>query len=179
MKHILILLLTIVSCTSPSQTYKEGDVVFIESQSSQSPYIKLVQGSKWTHCGIVVQTSNGLQVLEASNVVKLTPIDRFISKSKSGYTVVRLKNEIKPIRYSQYLGLPYDLEFKSDNNKFYCSELVYQIYKDQGITCCHMKKVSDYWLTRIPKIQTIMKKRNIEMDQYVISPKDLYNSFLW
>ena len=179
MKHILIILLTIVSCTSPSKTFSEGDVIFIESQSSQSPYIKLVQGSKWTHCGIIVNTSSGLQVLEASNVVKLTPIDKFISKSKSGYTVVSPKDKLDPIKYTQYLGIPYDLEFKPNNNKFYCSELVYQIYKDQGITCCSMRKVSDYWLTKIPKIQSIMKRRNIQMDHEVISPKDLYNSFLW
>lgn len=179
MKHILILLLTIVSCTSSSQNYREGDVIFIESQSSQSPYIKLVQGSKWTHCGILVNTPSGLQVLEASNVVKLTPIDKFISKSKSGYRILYSKDDLQPIEYQKYLGIPYDLEFKSNNGKFYCSELVYQIYKDQGIIKCPMKKVSEYWLTRIPKVKTIMKKRNIEMDQEVVSPKDIYNAFLW
>lgn len=165
--------------TSSSETYQEGDVIFIESQSSQSKYIKRVQGSKWTHCGIVVETEDGLQVLEASNVVKLTPIDKFIAKSKSGHRTLRLKGELQPIEYTQYLGLPYDLEFKENNGKFYCSELVYQLFKDQGIICCHMRKVSDFPLTKHSEIQKIMKQRNIEMDQYVVSPKDLYDIFLW
>ena len=38
---------------------QEGDVVFIESQSSQSPYIKVGTMSKWTHCGVVVTTPEG------------------------------------------------------------------------------------------------------------------------
>lgn len=56
---------------------QEGDIVFIESQSSQSPFIKIGTMSKWTHCGVV--------------------------------------------------GMPYDLQFKFDNGKMYCSELVWLI----------------------------------------------------
>ena len=48
---------------------QDGDVVFIESQSSQSPYIKVGTMSKWTHCGVVVNTPQGLKVLEASKTV--------------------------------------------------------------------------------------------------------------
>ena len=48
--------------------FQEGDVVFIESKSNQSPYIKVATMSKWTHCGLIVKTSKGLQVVEASNV---------------------------------------------------------------------------------------------------------------
>lgn len=176
---IVLTLIAANSCSASPSKFSEGDVIFIESQSSQSPYIKLVQGSKWTHCGIIVNTSNGLQVLEASKTVRLTPINTFISRSKSGFKVVSPKSPLKPIKYQKYLDIPYDLEFKFNNGKFYCSELVYQIYKDQGITLTYPKKVSDYWFTRVPKIRTIMKKRNIQMNQEVVSPKDIYQSFLW
>ena len=94
----LTLILAISSCDASPSKYSEGDVIFIESQSSQSPYIKLVQGSKWTHCGIIVDTPNGLQVLEASKTVRLTPIDTFISKSKHGsYTVMSPEDKISNI----------------------------------------------------------------------------------
>ena len=42
---------------------QEVDVVFIESQASQSPYIKVGTMSKWTHCGVVVNTPQGMKVL--------------------------------------------------------------------------------------------------------------------
>ena len=184
--NILLALLTVIlvsnSClASPSVEYSEGDVIFIESQSSQSPYIKLVQGSKWTHCGIIVNTPNGLQVLEASKTVRLTPINTFISKSKQGkYTILSPEDRISDIDYQKYLGIPYDLEFKFNNGKFYCSELVYEIYKEHGITLRNPRKVSSYWLTRVPQVKSLMKKRNIQMDQEVISPVDILTAYsLW
>ena len=177
---ILILILGISSCSASPSKFSEGDVIFIESQSSQSPYIKLVQGSKWTHCGIIVKTPNGLQVLEASKTVRLTPIDTFISRSKSGYTVMYPEDHISNINYQKYLGIPYDLEFKFNNGKFYCSELVYEIYKEHGIKLQNPRKVSSYWFTRIPKVKQIMKNRNIQMDQEVISPVDILTAYsLW
>lgn len=178
----LTLILAINSCdaSSPSK-YSEGDVIFIESQSSQSPYIRLVQGSKWTHCGIIVDTPNGLQVLEASKTVRLTPIDTFISKSKHGnYTIMSPEDRISNIDYQKYLGIPYDLEFKFNNGKFYCSELVYEIYKEHGIVLRNPKKVSSYWLTRIPQVKSLMKRRNITMEQEVISPVDILTAYsIW
>lgn len=179
---LLVLLITILSnsCSASPSKFSEGDVIFIESQSSQSPYIRLVQGSKWTHCGIIVKTPNGLQVLEASKTVRLTPIDTFISRSKSGYTVMCPEDHISNINYQKYLGIPYDLEFKFNNGKFYCSELVYEIYKEHGIKLRNPRKVSSYWFTRIPKVKQIMKKRNIQMDQEVISPVDILTAYnLW
>ena len=98
---------------------QEGDVVFIESQSSQSPYIKVGTMSKWTHCGVVVNTPQGLKVLEASKTVRLTPFAKFIGSAKDeNWTVKRPKQKLaRPISYSKYLGMPYDLEFKFENGK--------------------------------------------------------------
>ena len=70
-----------------------GDIVFIESQSSQSPYIKLGTMSKWTHCGVVVDTPDGLKVLEASKTVKLTPFNTFIGRAKDDNWCVRRTNK--------------------------------------------------------------------------------------
>ena len=100
---------------------QEGDVVFIESQSSQSPYIKVGTMSKWTHCGVVVNTPQGLKVLEASKTVRFTPFAKFIGSAKDeNWTVKRPKQKLaRPISYSKYLGMPYDLEFKFENGKMY------------------------------------------------------------
>lgn len=157
---------------------KEGDIVFIESQSSQSPYVKLGTMSKWTHCGIVVDTPEGLKVLEASKTVRLTPYATFIGAAKNeNWCVKRPKKTIKgPISYRKYLGQPYDIEFKFDNGKMYCSELVWLIYKDNGIELCKPRKVSSFIMTRIPKVKKLMLKRNISMSQTVVPPVDIYKA---
>ena len=75
---------------------KVGDIVFIESQSEQSPYIKIGTMSKWTHCGVVVDTPEGLKVLEASKTVRLTPYSKFIGAAKDdNWCVKRPRKTIK------------------------------------------------------------------------------------
>ena len=44
---------------------QDGDIVFHESSSRQSPIIKLAQHSKWTHCGIVFYIGEKAYVYEA------------------------------------------------------------------------------------------------------------------
>lgn len=157
---------------------QEGDVVFIESQSSQSPFIKIGTMSKWTHCGVVVNTPKGLKVLEASKTVKLSSFDSFIGKAKNeNWCVKRPKQKLdKSIKYQKYLGMPYDLEFKFNNGKMYCSELVWLVYKDQGIELCKPRKVSSFLLTRLPRVKNLMKKRNIQMTQEAVAPVDIYRA---
>ena len=114
-------ILMTVSCSNGADvnTLQEGDIVFIESRSAQSPYIKVGTMSKWTHCGVVVNTPEGLKVLEASKTVRLTPFAQFIGAAKNeNWCIRRSKKAIpSPIQYRKYLGQPYDLEFKFDNGK--------------------------------------------------------------
>lgn len=176
----IILALVSVSCSNNIEvdTLQEGDIVFIESQSSQSPYIKIGTMSKWTHCGVVVNTPEGMKVLEASKTVRLTPFAQFIGAAKNeNWCVRRPKQTLSaPIQYQKYLGQPYDLEFKFDNGKMYCSELVWMIYKEQGIELCKPRKVSSYAMTRMPKVKRLMDKRNISMNQMAVAPVDIYKA---
>ena len=175
----ILAVLSVVSCNGKAVTdIQVGDIVFIESQSSQSPYIKLGTMSKWTHCGVVVDTPDGLKVLEASKTVRLTPFNTFIGRAKNGnWCIRRPKQQLKePVSYRKYLDQPYDLEFKFDNSKMYCSELVWLVYKDQGIELCGPRKVSSFIMTCIPKVKNLMQKRNIGMDQDVVAPVDIYNA---
>jgi hypothetical protein len=172
-------MLMLTGCNSVAvEDIQEGDVVFIESQSQQSPYIKVGTMSKWTHCGVIVSTSQGLQVLEASKTVRLTSVDKFIGAAKNdNWCIRRPKQKISaPINYHKYLGQPYDLEFKFDNGKMYCSELVWLIYKEQNIELCNPRKVSSFAMTRLPKVKKLMDKRGISMDQKAVAPVDIYKA---
>ena len=182
MKWRNILWIILIMCTSCNRVdiddLREGDVVFIESKSQQSPYIKAGTMCKWTHCGVVVNTPEGMKVLEASKTVKLTPFNSFIGRAKNeNWCIKRPKQKLtKPINYNKYIGQPYDLEFKFNNGKMYCSELVWLVYKEQGIELCKPRKVSSFIMTRIPKVKKLMNKRNIQMNQEAVAPVDIYKA---
>lgn len=178
--YLLVTLLTLAACGNhiDQSNLQEGDIVFIAGQSSQAPYIKIGTMSRWSHCGIVVNTPDGLKVLEASKTVRLVSVERFIGFAKDGNWCAKRPDQTidRPIRYRKYLGMPYDLQFKFDNGKMYCSELVWLIYKDNGIELCKPRKVSSYMMTRVPKVNKLLKQRGISADQETVAPSDLYRN---
>ena len=172
---------TFTAQTGAVKNVKEGDVIFQTSQSEQSPLIQIGTRSMITHCGIVVMKGGKPYVLETQRTIVLTPFDKFIARGKDGRSwLKRSKKDNIKIKYNSYLGKPYDLAFKFDNGKFYCSELIYDIYKNQlGIELCKPKKVGDYLIIgtdKLPKIEKAMKKRGITKEQYAVAPVDIFNS---
>ena len=171
----------ITAQTDPIEEVKEGDVIFQTSQSQQSPLIQIATRSRISHCGIIVMKNGKPYVLETLKTLVITPLDKFIARGEGGkYWLKRSNKENLKIKYGSYLGKPYDLAFKFDNGKFYCSELIYDIYKNQlGIELCEPKNVSDYLILgtdKLPQIEKAMKKRGITKEQYAVAPVDIFES---
>ena len=172
---------TVTAQTKPVMDIREGDVIFQTSLSQQSPLIQIATRSKITHCGIVVMKNGKPYVLETLKTLVVTPLDKFIARGEDGkYWLKRSNKENIRIKYGSYLGKPYDLAFKFDNDKFYCSELIYDIYKNQlGIELCKPQKVNDYLIlgtSNLPQIKKAMKKRGITQEQYAVAPVDIFES---
>ena len=56
-----------------ADVYKEGDIIFQISRSTQSKAIQAATGSRYSHCGILFKGAKGRwQVLEAENGVEVT-----------------------------------------------------------------------------------------------------------
>ena len=170
------------STTIPSKSeLREGDLIFYRSESRQSTLIAIGTQSNITHCGIIVFRDGKPYVYEAARTVMLTPLKKFVKRGKDGkFWIKRPKFPVnKKIKLSQ-LGQKYDLAFKFDNGKMYCSELVYVVYKEQfGVELCKPKKVEDYLygLDNIyPKLKKEMKRRGIALKQEVVAPVDIFNS---
>ena len=177
----MILVEAVTATSAPIEDVREGDVIFQTSLSQQSPLIKKGTRSTITHCGVVVMKGGKPYVLETQKTLVLTPLNRFIARGKGGkYWHKRLKMDNVKIKYGEYLGIPYDLAFRFDNGKFYCSELIYDIYlKQLGVELCKPKQVKDYLilgLHRLPKLRRAMKERGIDMEQYAVAPVDVFKS---
>ena len=172
---------TLTAETGPVSEVREGDVIFQTSKSQQSPLIQIGTRSKITHCGIIVMRGGKPYVLETLKTLVLTPLEKFIARGEDGkYWIKRSSKENIKIKYAKYLGKPYDLAFKFDNGRFYCSELVYDIYQKQlGIQLAEPRQVKDYLILftdRLPKLKRAMKRRCISKEQYAIAPVDIFNS---
>lgn len=181
MKKIVLLLMMvflicfIVDGHCSRTDFKEGDIIFQTSKSEQSKYISIITQSRLTHCGIIIEKNNGFYVLEASNVIKLTPINEFINKGvNNAYWIKRIIDQPVKIKYRNLLGRKYDSRFKWNNNLYYCSELVYHIYDSQfNIKLGTPKKVKDY--KGIHLFKNYINKRGIDIEELVLSPKDIYD----
>jgi uncharacterized protein YycO len=168
---------------------QDGDIVFHESNSRQSPVIKLVQHSKWTHCGIVFHIVEKAYVYEAVEPVKYTPLEDWIARGKNGvYCAKRLKDTL-PVSTiakmksvgAKYKGKHYDTLFQWSDNKMYCSELVWKIYaQGAGIELCETEKFSDFPISN-PLVKKLIKERygdTFDPKGQVVSPYAIYKSKL-
>ena len=100
------------------------------------------KGRSFSHIGLVYVRNDSAYVVEAvGKDVHLTPLTSFLSRStdSSGKPKVmqgRLKEEhrhlIEPaIAFAlKQLGVPYDDAFIYDNGSYYCSELIYDAFRE-------------------------------------------------
>lgn len=123
-------------------------------------------------------------VLEAVQPVRITPLKEWVKQGDDDtYVAIRLKGAdtiLTPgilkkmvIEGNKFLGRDYDLTFEWSDDKIYCSELVWKIYKRAaGIEVGKLQKLKEFDLSH-PEVKKILKKRygkNIPYEETVISP---------
>jgi hypothetical protein len=123
-----------------------GDLIFLEDcDGGMNSAIKAatsgLEGYNFTHVGIVWQkTPRQYYVIEATHPnVKITPLRTYLHPKKQCQpraVVGRLKAAYQPLIPSalvharQKVGKKYDDAFDISNDQYYCSELIYQIFKE-------------------------------------------------
>ena len=195
-KIFIFLLFVATYSTSCSQSkevaLKDGDIIFQESQSSQCKAIQSATKSRYSHCGIIYIDNGEYYVYEAVQPVTVTPLKDWISRGKnSHYVVKRLKNadtvltgeNIEKMKKAgeKFYGKNYDLTFEWSDDKIYCSELVWKIYKRAlDIEVGKLQKLEEFDLTADIVKQKIKERYgdNIPKDEIVISPVSIFESDL-
>ena len=142
----IVILIVFKNITNHKQfEFKNGDLIFQDLDSSPlCDGIEQVTAGfdnlDFSHIGIVIVINNKNYILEAfTNGVDTIGIDEFLKRSydengKNKIIIGRLKDQYqqlipKAIKEGlELIGKKYDAEFLINNNKFYCSELIYEIF---------------------------------------------------
>lgn len=144
-----VILFTILSSCNNFKL-KEGDLLFQDLDSS--PLCEAIESVtsghnnyNISHIGFVIQVNDELKVLEAiPPEVKLTDLNTFLYRSTDSNNnpkvfVGRIDEKFnyaipKAVDYClSKLDFEYDEFFLMNNNKYYCSELIYESFKNNNI----------------------------------------------
>lgn len=187
-----------VGTTAPSASsslefsdFRTGDVVFQVSMSDQGRAIRLATGSMYTHCGIIAvnEVSGEVFVIEAYKAVQRTPLKTWLKRGKEGRYLVRRhsnSDELFTERNKKWLAMkirewgdrPYDPYFEWTDDRMYCSELVFKLYKELEVELVPLQQLKSYDLTS-DEVKAKMDERygnDVPLEEWVVAPSDLVNT---
>lgn len=168
---------------------REGDILFQTSRSAQSRAIQLATHSRYSHMGILFRDGRRWVVYEAVQPVKRTPLDAWVRRGAGGHVVVkRLRNgerRLPPAVVARMknagvrlLGRPYDLAFEWSDDRIYCSELVWKIYREgAGLELGALQTLRDFDLSH-PAVKAKLRERygsRPPLDEPVIAPQRIFD----
>jgi len=189
---LLVVALLLGSCSVPGGGYapRNGDVIFHTSTSAQSLAIQKVTRSPYSHMGIVYVREGQALVFEAVEPVRSTPLDRWIARGQGGhFTVKRLRDAdsvLTPRALRRMLavgrifeGRHYDPYFEWSDDRIYCSELVWKVYKRAlGVELGRLQRMRELDLTD-PLVRAKVRERwggAPPAEETVISPAAIFGS---
>lgn len=169
--------------------WRDGDLVFQQSQSTQSLAIQRATGSRYSHMGMVMLRDGQPYVLEASATVRYTPLAQWIGQGHDGHYVakrLRMPLDAAQTRHlrreaERLLGRPYDTTFEWSDRRIYCSELVWKAYqRGTGLRIGQLQELRDFRLDD-PAVRAKLRERYGKTPPHaetVISPKAMFDSSL-
>lgn len=189
---IAVLALLLGWSAAAAEQVLDGDIVFQDSGSAQTPAIQFATKSRYSHCGVVLLRKGEPCVFEAVSRVTFTPLQAWIKRGVDGhYVVMRLRDREKLLTPQSlstmqsvalgFAGKPYDTKFLWGDDKLYCSELVWKVYeRGAGVQLTALKHLHEYDLDH-PKVKAKLKERfgaHVPLDESVVAPVDLLRSRL-
>jgi len=164
---------------------QRGDIVV--QALPQSALVTAIEGctqSHYSHCGIIAQKEGKWVVVEAIGPVKETALLTWIRQGRdSRFEAYRLKPayrcSITPfIAFARaYTNLPYDVKYEMDDEKIYCSELIYKAFMQATHEeICSLVRLGD--LNWKPYEQTIryFEKGSPPLDRKIVTPVGIVES---
>lgn len=139
-------LLLTLACKKPNESIQEGDILFQNLDCGDlcnaiEAVTQGINGKSFSHCSLVIKDNDSLKVVEAiGGKVQINTLYNFFKRSNDtnlikNITVARVKTQYKNLINTannfakQQIDKPYDDEFIMNNGKWYCSELLYEAFK--------------------------------------------------
>ncbi len=165
-------------------TFQDGDIIFQSLSGDLPQHISGITQSPINHCGIVVVEKGNIFVIEASSDVCKTPIEEWVQRGKGKkFALMRMKGietwqEKRVVQEAfKFLGHPYDFQYRWDDEKIYCSELVYKAYKRGiGVLLGNLKPLKEM---NYKGHEEFIKKTTggeLPLNRKIITPVDIYKS---
>lgn len=189
MKALRVLALA-ASVAWAGEPWREGDLLFQTSRSSQSAAIQAATHSRWSHMGVLFRKGGRWMVLEAVQPVKYTPLEAWIRRGTGGHVEAkRVRASVRSLSTDdlakvrregeRFLGRPYDLTFEWDDRRIYCSELVWKAYERAlGLRLGRLQTLGDFDLSA-PAVHRKMAERyprGLPREMSVISPQAVFEA---
>lgn len=145
--YLFITIYILSGCREVSYEPQKGDLLFQDGDCGDfceaiETVTSGIHGLRFSHVGIIYDDTKGAEkVLEAtSDGVIITFLDSFLARSydvngNPKVAVGRLKEEYQNLipgaldAAPEYLGKSYDYIFDLHNDSYYCSELIYELFK--------------------------------------------------
>jgi hypothetical protein len=125
-----------------------GDIILIDSNSTNAKFIKKATNSDFSHAALVISQTQAIEALGESGV-QITSLLRFIVDEISNISIKRMK-DLNTEKVTELMELAikeqskgYDLKgainsilplkSKTKDDQFFCSQLVAELYKKIGI----------------------------------------------
>ncbi|WP_175454787.1 YiiX/YebB-like N1pC/P60 family cysteine hydrolase [Lutibacter oricola] len=166
--------------------FEHLDIIVTSGQSFQSKVLNLINFSfeSYTHVGIICKENNNVFVLHSTtdgtkdNGIRYDNLQSFIELSNVNYyKILRSENIAKSVssinksidKYKT-LKIAFDYDFDNLNKEqVYCSELVYDIYKSNGIITSKLdlkKPIHPKIFTKLKELTTIKERKSTDNNAY-------------
>ena len=158
-----------------------GDFVF--QSLPHNPLIDAIEGSSgspFSHCGILKRRGEQWVVIEAIGPVKETTLSWWIVQGREkAFVAFRLRDPLAKkvpaiiAAAEKYEGRPYDIHYDMDDEKIYCSELLYKSVRDAtGKKIGRIRKLGDLKWQPYEKVIRSIENGGLPLEREMITPRD-------
>jgi hypothetical protein len=168
----------------PPKDYAAHSGDFVFQSFPHDPVTDAIEGSTgspFSHCGIVALRGDRWMVIEAVGPVKETPLPAWIAQGRDdAFVAYRLRaplvNKVPAIiaAAERYKGRPYDLHYDFDDERIYCSKLIYKAVRDAtGRKLGRLRKLGELNWRPYEKVIRRLENGGLPLDRQMITPRDL------
>ncbi len=141
---IYIGILLTAACRPAAPALEAGDLLFtVGGESGMSEAIRSATASQgtlpYTHVGLLTERADSVIAASSPEGVRIVPLADYLARAAriEGRPCVTAKRHpdrraarAAVARARALVGAPYDDAFRADNDRYYCSELVWCCYRD-------------------------------------------------